>query len=191
MVLKKSGRKQNWTKSDAVAKLNARSQREAFEAAKLLYSTADKRLQETLISVLRNGRRPFNRAAAAYVMQVVTTQKVVTALERCLSDIDESPRVRGEAAEALTHNHRKKSHNVLLRNLMDPSKEVRFWCAFALGQMAERRAVPTLTKLAATDARTVKGFHSVSTEAKDAIRNIEVENNSHRRKAGCVFCMSR
>ena len=174
-----------------VAALNARSQIRAFEAARLLYSKADQHLEKELISLLRDGRRPCNRAAAAFVMQVVTTPKVIAALERCLTDTTESPKVRGEAAEALAHNHRMKSHDVLLRSLTDSSKDVRFWCAFALGQMAESRAIPVLVRLAATDRRTVRGFHSVSEEAKDAIRNIEVENKAHRKKNGCVFCRTR
>lgn len=172
----------------AVLSLNARTQIAAFEAAKFLYDKAGPELEGGLIHILKNGRRPFNRAAAAYVMQMVTTKKTIAALERRVADEAESPRVRGEAAEALAHSHRRKSHDVLLKNLNDKSKDVRFWCAFALGQMAERRAVPILSRLADSDRRLVRGFHAVSQEAKDAIRNIEIENKEHRRKNGCVFC---
>ncbi|HZR65024.1 MAG TPA: HEAT repeat domain-containing protein [Terriglobales bacterium] len=172
----------------ALLGLNARTQTAAFEAAKFLYDKAAPELEAHLIHILKNGRRPFNRAAAAYVMQMVTTKKTFAALERTVGDEAESPRVRGEAAEALAHSHRRKSHDVLLRNLNDKSKDVRFWCAFALGQMAERRAVPILLRLADSDKRPVRGFHSVSQEARDAIRNIEIENKEHRRKHGCVFC---
>ena len=102
----------------------------------------------------------------------------------------ENARVRGEAAEALAHHHRRRSHDVLLRGLADSSKEVRFWCAFALGEMAEKRAVPRLRRLVDGDKRTVKGFHSVAKEAADAIANIETEKIEHRRKhGGCVFCV--
>jgi len=83
-------------------------------------------------------------------------------IAQAVSDTTENPRVRGEAAEALAHAHRKRSHDVLLKNLADPSKDVRFWCAFALGQMAEKRAIPFLKRLAAIDGRIVKGFHSVA-----------------------------
>src|SRR6185437_8574764 len=122
----------------AVSELNARTQLDAFEAAKFLYMKGDVCLEASLIRILRRGRKPFNRAAAAYVMQVVTTTRTIAALERTVSDTTEHPRVRGEAAEALAHAHRRKSHDVLLKNLTDPSKDVRFWCAFALGEMAER-----------------------------------------------------
>jgi HEAT repeat protein len=96
----------------------------------------------------------------------------------------EHSRVRGEAAEALAHGHRTKSHEILLKGLKDPSKDVRFWCAFALGEMAEKRAIPTLKHLLATDGRIVKGFHSVAREAEDALKNIQSEKVFHRRKSG-------
>jgi HEAT repeat protein len=175
----------------AVSRLNAPTQTAAFEAAKFLYDKASPDLDRHLIRILTEGRRPFNRAAAAYVMQMVTTPRTHAALEQTVSDTAESPRVRGEAAEALAHSHRRKSHDVLLKNLSDKSKDVRFWCAFALGQMADRRAIPALQRLAETDARVVRGFHSVAQEAKDALTNIQVDNKAHRRKNGCVFCRPR
>jgi HEAT repeat protein len=173
----------------AVSGLNARTQATAFEAAKFLYDKADIRFEQPLIRMLKRGRNPFNRAAAAYVLQMVTTAKTVAALERTVNDIKENPRVRGEAAEALAHAHRKTSHDVLLKNLTDRKKDVRFWCAFALGQMAEARAIPALMRLAETDKRAVRGFHSVAQEATDALRNIKIENTGHRKKNGCVFCI--
>jgi HEAT repeat protein len=83
----------------------------------------------------------------------------------------------------------KRSHLLLLKGLSDPSKDVRFWCAFSLGEMAEKRAVPQLERLAATDHRMVKGFHSVAQEALDSITKIQKGNLAHRRGDGCVFCI--
>jgi HEAT repeat protein len=171
-----------------VSRLNGRSQTDAFEAAKAMWDDSDNQLERPLILTLRNGRRPFNRAAAAYALHMVTTPKTIIALERAVKNKSEHPRVRGEAAEALAHYHRKKSHDVLLRGLADPSKDVRFWCAYALGQMAEKRAVPALKLLVTTDKRPIKGFHSVGKEAADTIECI-AENVAHRRKNGCVFCI--
>jgi len=172
-----------------ISRLNGANQVDAFEAAKAVWEDSDALLERPLILTLKNGRRPFNRAAAAFAMQMVTTAKTVQALERSVKDKSERPRVRGEAAEALTHHHRKKSHDVLLAGLADSSKDVRFWCAFALGEMAEKRAIPSLKHLAATDRRIVKGFHSVAKEAADAIENIQSEKSAHRRKGGCAFCV--
>jgi HEAT repeat protein len=172
-----------------ISRLNGRNQVDAFEAAKAVWEDSDKQLERPLIRLLRNGRRPFNRAAAAYAMQVVRTPQTIRALESAVRNKREHPRVRGEAAEALAHCHRRKSHDVLLAGLRDPSKDVRFWCAFALGEMAEKRAVPALKRLVASDRRIVKGFHSVAKEAGDAIENIQTEKIAHRRRNGCAFCV--
>jgi HEAT repeat protein len=169
--------------------LNGRNQVDAFEAAKAVWEDPDKRLERNLLLTLKTGRRPFNRSAAAYAMQILTTPRTIRALESVVKNKSERPRVRGDAAEALAHRHRRKSHDVLLTGLCDSSKEVRFWCAFALGEMAEKRALPSLENLLTTDRRIVRGFHSVAEEAADAIENIQTEKVAHRRKNGCVFCV--
>jgi hypothetical protein len=71
---------------------------------------------------------------------------------------------------------------VLVKGLDDPGKDVRFWCAFALDEMAGEDALSTLKPLALTDRRIVKGFHSVAREAADAVENIEEANKAHRRR---------
>jgi HEAT repeat protein len=172
-----------------VSRLNGPKQLDAFEAAMSVWNDPDTHLERSLIRTLKKGRKLFNRAAAAFAMQMVTTPKTIIALEQAVKNKSEHPRVRGEAAEALAHSHRKKSHDVLLAQLRDPSKDVRFWCAFALGEMAEKRAVPALKLLVTNDRRIVKGFHSVGKEAADALESIETEKVAHRRKNGCVFCI--
>jgi HEAT repeat protein len=98
---------------------------------------------------------------------------------------------RAESARRLAHSHRRESHDVLIAGLQDSSKDVRFWCAFALGELAESRALPHLERLVSTDKRRVKGFHSVAKEAADAIENIRIGSAPHRRKNGCMFCVRR
>ena len=78
------------------------------------------------------------------------------ALARSVGNKREHPKVRGRAAESLAYNHRAK--NILQANLNDPSKEVRFRCAYSPAQMAEEDALVPLRKLAEKDHRTVKGF---------------------------------
>lgn len=171
--------------------LNGRSQTEAFEAAKSVFFTdSDQRLEQGLIRVLKKGRKPFNRAAAAHAMQMIGSRQTISALESTLNNRRESIRVRGGAAEALAHRHVRRTHKVLLKNLRDSNKDIRFWCAFALGQMAETKAIPVLKQYSATDKRVVKGFHSVAQEAADAIRNIH-EDKPRRRKGGCMSCVDR
>lgn len=178
-------------KRRTVARLNGRTQVDAFEAAKAIWEDedSDASLERPLISILRNGRSPFNRAAAAYAMQMLKTPRIIRALERTVENTSEHTRVRSEAAEALAHGHRKGSHDVLMKGLRDPSKNVRFWCAFALGEMAEQRAITILKHLVATDKRVVRGFHSVAKEAADALKNIQSRKNARRRKDGCGFCV--
>jgi len=174
-----------------ISELNGRTQMEAFEAAKLFLHDSDVRLERSLIATLRCGRRPLNRTAAAYAMQWVSTTRPIEALERSVANNSENPRVRGQAAEALIHNHRRWSHGVLLRAVRDPSREVRFWCAFALGQMAELKAIPALKHLVETDKRVVRGYWSVAKEAADALKHIQSESKCVRRKNGCTFCIRR
>jgi hypothetical protein len=63
-----------------IANLNGRSQVQAFEAAKAIWKDSDPRLERPLILLLKKGRRPFNRAAAAFAMQTVRTLKTIAAL---------------------------------------------------------------------------------------------------------------
>lgn len=173
-----------------LSRLNGRSEVDAFEAAKAIWEDSDKRLEGPLILILKKGHKPFNRAAAAYAMQMVTTSRTITALEGVIRNKSERPRVRGEAAEALAHRHRKESHDVLLAGLADPSKELRFWCAFALGEMAERRAATFLERLVTTDKRVVRGWHSVAEEAADALKSIKAARKDYQR-GRCPFCIGK
>jgi len=181
-----------------ISRLNGRSQVDAFEAAKAVWEDAantvtarqatDKQLERSLLQTLKHGRRPFNRAAAAYAMQLLSSPRTIRALEKVVKNKSERPRVRGEAAEALAHRHRRKSHDVLLAGLGDSNKEVRFWCAFALGGMAEKRAAAALEALVATDRTVVRGWHSVAKEAADALKNIRAARKDWRR-GRCVYCV--
>jgi HEAT repeat protein len=172
-----------------VAGLNGRTRVEAIEAAKAIWEDSDPGFERPLICTLKEGRRPFNRAAAAYAMQMVATPKTVVALERAVSNKLENADVRGHAAEALAYRHRAKSHDVLLAALEDDREDVRFWCAFALAHMEEKRALPSLKRIVATDKRIVKGWYSVAKEAADAIATIEKGSKWRRRKGRCGFCI--
>jgi HEAT repeat protein len=181
-----------------ISRLNGRSQADAFEAAKAAWQGAangvmarkatNKQLERSLIQTLKHGRRPLNRAAAAYAMQLWSSPRAIRALEKVVKNKSERPSVRGEAAETLAHRHRRKSHDVLLASLGDSSKEVRFWCAFALGEMAEKRAVSALEGLVESDKRVVRGWHAVAKEAADALKNIKAARKDWRR-GRCVYCV--
>ena len=68
-----------------LADLNGRSKVDAFEAAKRVWSDLDSNLARPLIEILRRGRNPFNRAAAAHALPVLRDLKSLSALERTVS----------------------------------------------------------------------------------------------------------
>lgn len=165
-----------------VERLNGRSSVDVFGAAQELWEKDDSDSLRSVINTLRHGKRVVNRTAAAYALNLMHGKPSVLALEKSVDDRQEHPRVRGQSAESLAHNHRENSHRIVLKNLMDPSKEVRFWCAFALGQMGDRDALVNLGQLARKDRRIVRGFWSGSREARAAIRNIQDEIRERRKR---------
>jgi HEAT repeat protein len=90
----------------------------------------DPRLVLSVIKTLLHGTRVLNRAAAACALNLAHGKAAIPALESTVANKREHPKVRGQAAESLAHNHRPESHRVLRENLNDASKEVRFWCAY-------------------------------------------------------------
>jgi len=172
-----------------VERLNGRSTLDVYEAAKEVWEMDDPRTLRSVISTLKHGKRALNRTAAAYALNLMHGKSAILALEKAVTDKREHPKVRGQAAESLAHNHRQKSHRVLLQNLNDPSKDVRFWCAYSLAQMGDGDALPPLRELARKDQRIVKGFWSVSREAKAAIREIQKDLRTRKgRPKRCLFC---
>lgn len=100
--------------------------------------------------------------------------EVAPALLRILRDIDEDPALRGEAAEALG-NLKARGKDVvaaLLTSLDDPSPDVRFFSAFALGVVGTKAVIPQLEKVAAEDEGVADPWGSVAVEAKTAVEAI-------------------
>jgi HEAT repeat protein len=171
-----------------VERLNGRSSIDVYEAAKKIWERDDPRTLRSVIRTLKRGKRALNRAAAAYALHLMHGRTAIAALESTVQNRQEHPKVRGQAAESLAITHRASSHRVLLRNLQDPSKDVRFWCAYALAEMGDTDALAGLRKLAKEDQRIVKGFWSVSREANWAIRRIQEEARRKGRRKRCSFC---
>jgi HEAT repeat protein len=176
----------------AVARLNGRSAPLVYEAAKEIWEADDPATVRAVIYILRHGRTVLNRTAAAYALNLMHQKAAIAALEKTVDNKKEHPKVRGEAAESLAHNHSERSHQVLLRNLNDASKELRFWCAYSLSEMGDCDALIPLSHLASSDHRIIRGFWSVSREAKAAIRiirgNIRDEKSHPPR---CLFCSKK
>jgi len=176
----------------ALVRLNGRSAVRVYEAAKEIWKADDPATLRSVIYILKHGRSVLNRTAAAYALNLMHHKAAIPALEQTVDDKNEHPKVRGEAAESLAHNHRARSHQVLIQNLKDPSKVVRFWCAYSLSEMGECDALIPLGHLASSDHRTVKGFWSVSREANAAIRIIRGNMRSQKRYGSrCLFCSKK
>jgi HEAT repeats len=174
-----------------IERLNGRSSIDVFEAAKEILNKDDRDTLRSVIHTLRHGKRVVNRTAAAYALNLMRGKSVIPALEKSFGNLKEHPKVRGQAAESLAHSHREKSHRLLRQNLSDPSKDVRFWCAYALGVMGDGEAIAPLRELVGKDHRVVRGFWSVSREAKAAVRMIqrEMRKKRGRHPKRCPYCL--
>jgi HEAT repeat protein len=104
---------------------------------------------------------------------------------KILGDENESPAVRAQAAEGLAYCFYRKRRGtssfqsaieLLEAALADPSPDVRYYAAFALGAAGEQGAVLALRRTA-KDRSTSKNFvGTVGDEARDAITQIMSRN---------------
>jgi HEAT repeat protein len=117
------------------------------------------------------------RVSAAYALGLLGDPQAIEPLIQKLDDQTEDARVRGTAAEALGDLRDPAGVMPLIAALNDPSAEVRFWAAFAVGQLGDPRALPQLERLAASDQAVLAGYGAVSAEAAEAIRNIRARLN--------------
>jgi HEAT repeat protein len=127
------------------------------------------------------------RAAAAAALGTglrsrLASRRGVDALCRRLTDPAEDDEVRGFSAEALGHvlaygPRSVKPLGVLRAALTDPSPDVRFWAAFALGQAGDISDVARLQQLEA-DGTEVFGGATVADEARDSIEQIRAREAS-------------
>jgi HEAT repeat protein len=109
---------------------------------------------------------------AAHSLGLLGDHRAVDPLLARLADTSEDPRVRGFAAEALTGPGDRRAVPGLIAALADPSAEVRFWAAFALGELGDPAALSALRQLAQNDQAALPGWRSNSDEAAAAIESI-------------------
>lgn len=154
-------------------------------------------------ALLRAARRhvlhhsdPWMRYEMAYVLTWIRDRRAAPTLTEVLRNIHEHAEIRAQAAEGLAEafdycpatvkrqaDYRKASL-VLRTALADPSPEVRFWSAFALGKMRDRTARPVLAHLAETDHVMSKGWWTVAEEAQDAISVMNAGYSADRTPCG-------
>ena len=132
----------------------------------------DARALPSLIDHLAATADPAVRQIIVWAMGCIGGSTAVAELTRLLTLLTEHPAVRGAAAEQLGMIGNRTAVPVLLAALQDPETEVRFWSAYALGQLGVKRAIPALESLAKRDTGAVPQFGSIAAEARQAIQHI-------------------
>ena len=120
------------------------------------------------------------RRAAAYSLGLIGYAGAVAEMARVLGAADEPPPLRGMVAEALADIADPDAVAALLAALADPSPEVRYWAAYALGRLGSGAVIPQLERLAGDDSE-VPGFGTVSAEAARAIASIRAREAAAER----------
>lgn len=152
--------------------------------------TRSARLVHRLLALLRSAPEARRREAAAWALAFLGPDgerrrtEMVNAFRDALADPGEDPTVRGQAAEGLAETMQFTPRSgrarmpflravfALIGCLEDPSAEVRFWSAFALGRIRAKAALPALRRFAETEEATLAGWWSVREEAADALASV-------------------
>ena len=176
-------------------------------AAVALSQLESKRMIRPLILLMLDASRSARqRQAAAYGLSFTWSgladprhmPAVGDAFVTVVQKQDETPGLRGQAAEGLAYlfgpcagaRHDRsqlayrKAGQELVTALSDPSAEVRFWSAFALGSMRYQAALPALQKIARTDKEMFSNWWTVGQEAADAVDAIKGRERRVRVKSG-------
>ncbi|MFL5807566.1 MAG: HEAT repeat domain-containing protein, partial [Roseiflexaceae bacterium] len=127
-----------------------------------------------LVEMLTEPHDNDRYAAIIYALGALRDPRARDPLVGLLTDRLADPHVRGFAAEALAHlPSGDRIVDTLIAQLIDPAAEVRYWCAFALGQQGALKAIPALEQLAAQDTTMLAKRGTVRQEALDAIEQIQ------------------
>ena len=153
----------------------------SMEAAKSLGMLKSKRAVPALIEELVKGGNADKRTASAYALGLLFDERAIDPLLSVMNNKNDSPKVRGGAAEALIwfSKKRKRVVDAFINGLEDASVEVRFWSAFALGEMKVKRAISKLERLAAEDDEVLPGWWSVGKEASNALDRIRSKSSGN------------
>lgn len=166
-------------RSRALRELRGSEEVARVEAAKKL--ACDPSAFPDLRKLLRVEQSAVIRHAIVFALTWHDDLRSWPILVRLLTDKTESPLVRGQAAEGLAYLfHRKRRErpdfragvDALVVALSDPSPEVRYFAAFALGAAGDASTLHVLNKLTEDRARPAGFVGTVGDEAKAAIQRL-------------------
>ncbi|MEM1182680.1 MAG: HEAT repeat domain-containing protein [Acidobacteriota bacterium] len=129
---------------------------------------------EALADTLTSSTSLAHRQAAAHALGHAEQRdpRVHPALAQVLADAGEDPELRGYAAEALGTRRHAEALPALLRASRDDLAHLRYWAAFALGDLGDGRALPRLRELVG-DRSPVDPWGTVSEAAHRSIETLE------------------
>jgi HEAT repeat protein len=145
-----------------------------WEAAKALIALGDTRAVPLLIAIAQQPGESDQRTAAVYVLGLLGDPRALGPLVQVLRNSREDAQLRSHAAEALAYIGKRRAVPALIAALADPAPALRLWCAFALGELGDTRAVAPLERLAARDGTPGPGWWTVGEEAREALTRFEV-----------------
>jgi HEAT repeat protein len=118
------------------------------------------------------------RICAVHALGEMGDRRSTSVLIGRLLDLNEDPKLRGQAVEALINfpESKEKIIPIFLKMLQDNEPEIRFLVVSALGKIGNTSIIPELKKLA-SDRTEIPGWWSISKEVSDAIKDLRGETD--------------
>jgi HEAT repeat protein len=146
-----------------------------WEAAKALIRLRAENAAPNLVRVLRQGNSS-QQSAAAYVLGWLGVSNTAPALQAAALNPNLAVEARGHAAEALGVMEAREAVPDLITLLSDASPEVRYWAAYALGQIGDPGSISSLERMASVDVAVLPHDRSLKQEALDALAAIRARD---------------
>ena len=158
------------------------------EAAKVLPDMDRPRIVPALIEIVRASPDTSARKWAAHALGYTFDIRAKPALLETVRNTAEDLDVRCHAVEALgcmlqTHRGQGDVREALRDLLQEDNAELRFWAAYALGNVGISEDLPALQVLADSDHRLVEGWWPVSREAAEGIEHIRERARRYTRRS--------
>ena len=152
-----------------------------MQAAAGLATARRSRTAHALMGIVVQDSAPVRREGSVYALGFMDAKgREAELVDTLLLALEKDPvaHVRAQAAESLANRLRftrikggSRARGALIKHLTDTSADVRFWCAYAVGELRLKAAVSSLRRLT-RDRASVSGWWSVGTEARDALKVI-------------------